>query len=105
MEVFSPGCVEPVGYLSLESWPEYLGTKLARPGEQGEATDAAVVRSEWGAAARERADRRARKCRERRRTVVLLGAASALHSWDASSQILVKGEPPLTPSPVIGVAL
>ena len=108
IEVFSPGCVEPIARLTHEKWLDYFHEKLTiLSGDLLEAgnvdSQRESIRRTWDHEARVRIERRAQRCRGRRHVVKIITAEAALHKWESSSQVLVKGEPPLTPVPIIGV--
>ena len=109
LEIFSPGCIEPVARLTAEKWPEYFHAKMALLsgsllGSDDPEAQRHLLRRAWEREAEVRVEQRARKCRERRHVVKIITAEAALHKWETTSKVLIKAEPPLTPVPVIGVA-
>ena len=106
IEIFSPGCIEPIHRLTHDKWPSYFHDKLVILSDHVMESSCEIykqLRHTWNIDAENRIQRRANKCRERSHTVYIITAKAALHQWGSSSKVLVKGEPPLVPIPIIGV--
>lgn len=101
LEVWAPGSVRPVARLTTQQWPAYHCQHL-RPWPT---TSTNGIEQQWIAESGIQNTRRINRCRYSRAAVELVLASHALHEWDNTTGILVRGGPPLLSEPLIGVAL
>lgn len=102
IEVYSPGVVDPTGKVTEDNWAFWKDQNVV---DIPSCVTARDIQAQWDKESNTMHKKRATKCAKSRVSVELLTAKRALYEWDNTTGVLVRGEPPFLPSPLIGVVV
>lgn len=100
IEVYAAGVVDPISKVTLENWGKWKNEYLS---EIPSCISLETLKLQWQKEEKIQQKRRTTRCAKSRIIVEVVTAKHALYEWEDTTGVLVRGEMPFLPEPVMGV--
>lgn len=100
VEIYAAGVVDPISKVTQENWENWKNEYLS---DIASCISVETLKTQWQKEGKIQDKRRKTRCAKSRIIVEVVTAKHALYEWENTSGVLVRGEPPFLPEPIIGV--